>query len=169
MKWGWERAASQAQSKECWLQSQARQRTLMKHLGSDHAWPTAAYVSSSTRVLSRVWLSAMLWTVARQAPLLMRFSRQESWSGLPFPPPGDLLDPGLNSCLLYLLHCCRIQAPSNSLTPNDETLGNDDLRGVSNQGPEARSRITDLWGYLVNPNTKKVKEMENEDITPQEP
>ena len=35
------------------------------------------------------------WTVARQAPLSMGFSRQESWSGLPFPPPGDLPDPGI--------------------------------------------------------------------------
>ena len=34
------------------------------------------------------------WTVARQAPLSMGFSRQEYWSGLPFPPPGDLPDPG---------------------------------------------------------------------------
>ena len=33
------------------------------------------------------------WTVARQAPLSMGFSRQENWSGLPFPPPGDLPDP----------------------------------------------------------------------------
>ena len=33
------------------------------------------------------------WTVARQAPLSMGFSRQEYWSGLPFPPPGDLPDP----------------------------------------------------------------------------
>ena len=31
--------------------------------------------------------------VARQAPLSMGFSRQEYWSGLPFPPPGDLADP----------------------------------------------------------------------------
>ena len=30
------------------------------------------------------------WTVAYQAPLIMEFSRQEYWSGLPFPPPGDL-------------------------------------------------------------------------------
>ena len=30
------------------------------------------------------------WTVAHQAPLTMGFSRQEYWSGLPFPPPGDL-------------------------------------------------------------------------------
>ena len=35
------------------------------------------------------------WTVACQAPLSMGFSRQEYWSGLPFPPPGDLPDPGI--------------------------------------------------------------------------
>ena len=35
------------------------------------------------------------WTVARQAPLSMRFSRQEYWSGLPCPPPGDLTHPGI--------------------------------------------------------------------------
>ena len=35
------------------------------------------------------------WTVARQAPLSMGFARQEYWSGLPFPPPGDLSDPGI--------------------------------------------------------------------------
>ena len=34
------------------------------------------------------------WTVTHQAPLSMGFFRQESWSGLPFPSPGDLLDPG---------------------------------------------------------------------------
>ena len=33
------------------------------------------------------------WTIAHQAPLLMGFSRQEYWSGLPFPSPGDLPDP----------------------------------------------------------------------------
>ena len=44
---------------------------------------------------SRVRLFVTPWTVARQAPLSMGFSRQESWSGLPRPPPGDLPDPGL--------------------------------------------------------------------------
>ena len=34
------------------------------------------------------------WTVARQVPLPMEFSRQEYWSGLPFPSPGDLPNPG---------------------------------------------------------------------------
>ena len=35
------------------------------------------------------------WTVARQAPLCMGFPRQEYWSGLPCPPPGDLPNPGI--------------------------------------------------------------------------
>ena len=35
------------------------------------------------------------WTVAHQAPLSMGFSRQKYWSELPFPPSGDLLDPGI--------------------------------------------------------------------------
>ena len=39
--------------------------------------------------------SATPWTVACQAPLSMGFSRQEYWSGLPFPSPGDLPDPGI--------------------------------------------------------------------------
>ena len=39
--------------------------------------------------------SSIPWTVARQAPLSMGFSRQECWSALPFPPPGDLPDPGI--------------------------------------------------------------------------
>ena len=38
---------------------------------------------------SHVWLFATLWTMGRQAPLSMGFSRQEYWSGLPFPPPGE--------------------------------------------------------------------------------
>ena len=41
----------------------------------------------------RLW--ATLWTVACQAPLSMGFSRQEHWSGLPFPRPADLPDPGI--------------------------------------------------------------------------
>ena len=45
-------------------------------------------------LLSRVWLFENPWTVARQAPLSMEFSRQEYWSGQPFPSPGDLSNPG---------------------------------------------------------------------------
>ena len=39
--------------------------------------------------------SVTLWTVVGQVPLFMGFSRQKHWSGLPFPPPGDLPNPGI--------------------------------------------------------------------------
>ena len=45
-------------------------------------------------LLSPVLLFVTLWTVAHQAPLSMEFSRQEYWSRLPCPPPGDLPNPG---------------------------------------------------------------------------
>ena len=45
--------------------------------------------------LSCVWLLATPWTAAHQAPPSMGFSRQEYWSGLPFPSPGDLPHPGM--------------------------------------------------------------------------
>ena len=46
-------------------------------------------------VLSHVQLFATPWTIDCQAPLCMGFSRHEYWSGLPFPTPGDLPDPGI--------------------------------------------------------------------------
>ena len=45
--------------------------------------------------LNRVQLFATPWTVAHQVPPSMEFSRQQYWSGLPFPSPGDLPDPGI--------------------------------------------------------------------------
>ena len=49
------------------------------------------------KLFSRVRLFATLWTVAHEAPLSMGFSRQEYWSGLPFPAPGHLPNPGIES------------------------------------------------------------------------
>ena len=46
-------------------------------------------------LLSHVRFFVTLWTLAHEAPLSMGFSRQKYWSGLPFPPPGDLSDPGI--------------------------------------------------------------------------
>ena len=46
-------------------------------------------------VLIYVWFFVNPWTVTRQAPLSKGFSKQEYWSGMPFPPPGDLPDPGI--------------------------------------------------------------------------
>ena len=45
--------------------------------------------------LSRVQLSVIPWSVAHQAPLTVEFSKQKYWSGLPFPSPGELPDPGI--------------------------------------------------------------------------
>ena len=59
--------------------------TLREHLLMCRAVPSC---------FNHVQLCATPWTVACQAPLSTGFSRQECWSGLPFPSPGDLPDPG---------------------------------------------------------------------------
>ena len=53
---------------------------------------------SRRKEIIKIWaeiIETEIWTVAYQAPLSMGFSRQECWSGLPFPSPGDLPDPGI--------------------------------------------------------------------------
>ena len=52
-------------------------------------------VKVKVKSLSLIWLFATPWTVAYQASLSVGFSRQEYWSGLPFPSPGDLPNPGI--------------------------------------------------------------------------
>ena len=63
-----------------------------KILHADHG-----AVCACVQSLSRIRLSVSLWTVVHQTPLSMGFSRQKYWSGLPFPSPGDLPDPGIES------------------------------------------------------------------------
>ena len=61
----------------------------------DHFGKSALYaVKVKVKSLSRVRLFVTPWTVARQAPQSMGFSRQEYWSGYPFPSPGHLPNPG---------------------------------------------------------------------------
>ena len=84
--------------------------------------------------LSHVWFSVNPWTVAHQAPLSMGFSRQDCWSGLPCPPPGDLPDPGSN---LLLLHCrwilyCRATR-------------------------EARNNVDEMWMPFCSPKETRLK------------
>ena len=50
------------------------------------------------KLLSHVQLFVTPWTIAHQAPPSMKFSRREYWSGLPFPSPGVLPDPGIEPC-----------------------------------------------------------------------
>ena len=64
------------------------------------------YESLHECMLSHVQLFVTLWTEAQQTPLPMGFSRQEYWSWLPCPPPGDLPDLESNPSFLYFL-CCR--------------------------------------------------------------
>ena len=56
---------------------------------------------SEVKSLSRVRLFATPWTVAYQAPQSMEFSRQEYWSGLPFPSPGDLPNPEIEPTSVF--------------------------------------------------------------------
>ena len=53
------------------------------------------YYEVKCQLLSRVQVFVIPWTVAQQAPLPMEFSRQEYWSGFPFPSPGDIPNPGI--------------------------------------------------------------------------
>ena len=63
-------------------------------------WNLCARVCVSRRHFTRVRLFAIPWTVAHQVLLSMGFSRQECWSGLPFPSPGDLSHPGSEAVAL---------------------------------------------------------------------
>ena len=54
-----------------------------------------AMLEKLMKLLGHVWLFVTPWTVAYQAPWTMGFTRQEYWSGLPWPSPGDLPDPGI--------------------------------------------------------------------------
>ena len=69
-----------------WLQSW--QKTLTP-------WKESYDQPKQVRSLSCARLFATPWTIAHQAPLPMEFSRQEYWSGLPFPSPGELPDAGI--------------------------------------------------------------------------
>ena len=68
---------------------------------SQHARPPCP---SPTPRVHLIQVFATPWTVALQAPLSMQFSRQEYWSGLPSPPPGDLPNSGIESvsCVFHL-------------------------------------------------------------------
>ena len=72
---------------------------------SGHMIACRSLANRKWKSVSCVWFFAIPWTVAHQALLSMEFSKQEYWSGLPFPSPGGLLNAGLN---LGLPHCRQI-------------------------------------------------------------
>ena len=73
-----------------WRCKQKRQKFLP-------TWRFRSNGESEVKLLSCVQLFVTPWTVAHQAPLSMGFSRQECWSGLPFPSPGDFPSPGIET------------------------------------------------------------------------
>ena len=78
----------------------SRLKVSKKILGSSENRVKDGVDGVGAQSLSRVRLFATPWTVAHQAPLSTGFSRQGCWSGLPYPPPGDLPDPKIKSTSL---------------------------------------------------------------------
>ena len=76
---------------------------------------------SEVKSLSRVRLFATPWTVAHQAPPSMEFTRQEYWSGLPFPSPGDLPNPGMEPRSPTLQADALTSEPQGTKKPLDES------------------------------------------------
>ena len=70
------------------------------------------------------------WTVACQAPLFMGFSGQEYWSGLPFPPSGDLTNPGLKP------RSPALEENSLPTEPSDKPLG----KTIDKNNPEYQGK-----------------------------
>ena len=88
--------------------SQPRDLLHCRWLFTNWAIREAHLIVCEVKSLSRVRLFVTPWTVAYQAPLFMGFFRQQYWSGLPVPSPGDLptqgLNPGLPHCRQTLYH-----------------------------------------------------------------
>ena len=83
-----------AQAQRLLAANEGKETTQLKHIFPEGSL-NKRKVKVKVKSLSRVRLFATPWTVAHQAPPSMGFSRQEYWSGLPFPSPGDLPDPGI--------------------------------------------------------------------------
>ena len=76
----------------------------------------------------KLWLFATPWTAAHQAPPSMGFSRQEYWSGLPFPSPGDLPDPGIEpGSPAFQADTLTSEPPGKPMTNLDNILKSRDI------------------------------------------
>ena len=78
--------------------------------------------------LSRVQFFGTRWTVAYQAPLTMGFSRQEYWSGLPFPSLGDLPNPGIKP------RSPTLQADALTSEPPGKPLNHNTFKNILKRG-----------------------------------
>ena len=126
-----------------------------------------------------VWLFVTPWTVAHQAPLSMEFSRQEYWSGLPFPSPGDFPDPGIEPRFPALqADALPTEPPGKPLTlgrstsnfrftlllylvPNLTVLFKEDYVLIEGRRRRGRQRMRWLDGitYAIDMNLGKLQDM----------
>ena len=106
------------------------------------------------KLLSRVRLFETPWTVAHQAPPFMQFSRQQYWSGLPFPSPGDLPHPGIKP------ESPILQADSLPSEPLEKPSLKQKGDGDESEGPEdschfVESHHSFMWNLGSLPRKRK--------------
>ena len=106
---------------------------------NDKNKPNGIKVKVNVKLLSRIQLFATLWTVAYQAPPPMGFSRQEYWSGFPFPSPEDLPNPRIEPWSLIL------QAD----TLPSEPPGYELINLISDSSAFSKSNLY-IWKFLVH-------------------
>ena len=108
-------------------------------------------LKAKVKLLSRVRFFATPWTVAYQAPLSMGFSRQEYWSGVPLPSPGDLTDPGIEPQSPAFQADALTSEPSRKLRKRKLAWGQESQTATVYSSHEFRedfSRITLLWPHF---------------------
>ena len=96
--------------------------------------------------LSRVRLFVTPWTVAYQAPQSMEFSRQEYWSGLPFPSPGDLPNPGIEPVSPTMQADALPSEPPGKLNWNFGFWSQKLKDSIQNSATFGSCRNIKLWG-----------------------
>ena len=103
--------------------------------------------------LSRVQLFVTAWTVAHQAPLSMGFSRQEYWSGLPFPSPGDLPNPGIEPRSPALQadagRCFNLWATREAHQQIKDAANSSDMSQSESLGFTRKWEVKDEWSQGV--------------------
>ena len=98
------------------------------------------------RVLSHIWLFLTPWTIARQAPLSMGFSRQEYWSELPSPSPEYLPNPGIKPVSLAFVSVFFTTSATWEAHNNIDTPGKKD----SSWNIQIRNRDKNNWPSFLS-------------------
>ena len=126
------------------------------------SWGCACLLSC----FSDVQLFVTLGTVAHQASLSMRYSRQEYWSGVPCPPPRDLLNPWMEPMSLCLLHwwvgfffyhyCCLVSSVLQLRRCKSEFMETSMEEGqwCKHRGEQRYKEATKSWCYFLHPQTQ---------------